>query len=118
MADSNDLDFRDLTRAALERMLKKALLKNCEHEDKKKEVAHEDADEERNDLADLVEEKNGSSKAPEVEEDDIPRADAKVAAKDSKDDDDKPKKKGGFPFKKKGGFPPKKKAGFPFQKKG
>jgi len=131
------LDFRDLTRAALERMLKNALLKKGDHADAKKKAAQDDEDKERDDLADLHE-TNTKSNAPKVEEDDFDPADL-AAARDSDDDsddgDDKKKSSGkappftkskgkddgkGNPFKKKkkkGGFPPKKGVN-PFAKKG
>jgi len=124
------LDFRDLTRAALERMLKNALMKKGDHADEKKKAARDEEDKEREDLADLDESK-GKSNTPEVEEDDLHSSDLKAAMKgdddDDKDDDDKPSKKPSFKKgvkptfgKKSGKAPPfgKKKGGFPFQKKG
>jgi hypothetical protein len=127
------LDFRDLTRAALERMLKNALMKKGDHADDKKKAAREDEDKEREDLADLDESK-GKGNAPEVEEDDLHSSDIKAAIKgdddDDKEDDDKPSKKPSFKKgekpdfgKKVGGkkappFGKKKGGGFPFGKKG
>ncbi len=124
------LDFRDLTRAALERMLKNALMKKGDHADAKKKAARDDEDKERSDLADLNE-SNSKSRPPEVDEDDFDPADL-AAARDSDDDDDskdEPSKKPAFKkgvkpdFGKKGSgkkAPPfgKKKGGFPFNKKG
>ena len=119
------LDFRDLTRAALERMLKNALMKKGDHADEKKKAARDEEDKEREDLADLDESK-GKSNAPEVDEDDLHSSDIKAAMKGD-DDDDKPSKKPSFKKgvkptfgKKSGKAPPfgKKKGGFPFQKKG
>lgn len=128
---SESLDFRDLTRAALERMLKNALMKKGDHADSKKKAAQEDEDKERNDLADLDESK-GKSNAPEVDEDDLHKSDIKAAMKGSDDDEDGDKsskkpsfKKGVKPDfgKKVGGkkappFGKKKGGGFPFAKKG
>ena len=123
------LDFRDLTRAALERMLKNALMKKGDHADDKKKAARDEEDKEREDLADLDESK-GKGNAPEVDEDDLHSSDLKAAMKGDDDDDkddDKPSKKPSFKKgvkptfgKKSGKAPPfgKKRGGFPFQKKG
>ncbi len=126
------LDFRDLTRAALERMLKNALMKKGDHADEKKKAARDEEDKEREDLADLDESK-GKGNAPEVDEDDLHSSDIKAAMKgddddNTDDDDDKPSKKPSFKkgvkpnFGKKGKKTPpfgkKKGGGFPFDKKG
>jgi hypothetical protein len=117
--DSEVLDFRDLTRAALERMLKNALMKKGGEFEAKKKAAQEDEDKEREDLADLSDEK-GKSNAPDVEEDDFDPSAVKATKGDDKPKkDDKPlnfkKKVGG---KKAPPFGKKKGGGFPFAKKG
>lgn len=93
--DREEIDFRDLTRSALERMLAKALRRRKGERDPE---AGERADKEREDLADLSEEKKGKSKAPEVKEDDFHPDDLEKVAKG---EDDKAEKKTEKPFKKK-----------------
>ena len=105
------LKLGDLTRAALERLLQDALL---DGDDDVKERAHKLADKEREDLADLHSEK-GDSKAPEVEDDDLPEAvrDSRTEDEDEDEPVKSPMKKGKkpSPFAKGG------KKSFPFQKK-
>jgi hypothetical protein len=76
--DDDAVDFRDLTRSALERMLVRAMRrKKSGGRDPEDKDSDQDADKEREDLADLVEEKRGKSGAPEVKEDDLHPADLK-----------------------------------------
>ena len=91
--DDKVIDFRDLTRSALERMLAKAMRRKKGEKD---DSDPKDADKEREDLANLSEEKKGKSNAPKVEEDDFHPDDVKNAKKDSADESDKAP-----PFKKK-----------------
>jgi hypothetical protein len=91
--DDKVIDFRDLTRSALERMLAKAMRRKKGEKD---ESDSKDADKEREDLANLSEEKKGKSNAPKVKEDDFHPDDVKNAKKEDADESDKAP-----PFKKK-----------------
>jgi hypothetical protein len=106
-----EIDLDDLKPTAVRRLLKQALL--CGHklkrsdmesdEDSKSEKAE---DKERDDLADLHEEK-GKSRTPKVERDDFHPND--LAESEDEDEDEKPAKKK---------FPPKGRKAPPFKKKG
>lgn len=114
------LKLGDLTRAALERLLQDAL---ADGDDDVKERASKLADKDRNDLADLHEEK-GDSKAPEVDDDDLPEPFRKSVEEDEDEDEDEGKntrdKPVKSPFKDKKKKSPMKgeKPSFPFKKKG
>lgn len=69
-----DFDLDDLTNAALKRLVKQLLVADDEEEKKivKKLGKKTDAKEDRNDLADLHEEKHGKPNTPMVTDDDLP----------------------------------------------
>lgn len=69
-----DFDLDDLTNAALKRLVKQLLVADDEEEKKivKKLGKKTDATEEKNDLADLHEEKHGKPNTPMVTDDDLP----------------------------------------------
>lgn len=69
-----DFDLDDLTNAALKRLVKQLLVADDEEEKKivKKLGKKTDAKEEKNDLADLHEEKHGKPNTPMVTDDDLP----------------------------------------------
>lgn len=112
------LKLGDLTRAALERLLQDAL---ADGDDDVAKKANKLADKERDDLADLHEEK-GNSKSPEVDDDDLPEEFRESQNDDEEEEDgknthDKPVKS---PLKDKKKKSPLKgeKPSFPFKKKG
>lgn len=81
----DEIGPRDLTRSALERMLAKALRrKKGGISEKPTEKDSEKANKEREDLADLSEEKKGKPPAVEVKSDDFAPEDAEEHAKDEK----------------------------------
>lgn len=119
----HNLKLGDLTRAALERLLQDALL---EGDDDVKDRASKLATKEREDLADLHDEK-GDSKAPEVDDDDLPEPFRKSADEDEEEDDEDEDKeentrdervKSPFTDKKKKSPMKGEKPSFPFKKKG
>lgn len=65
-----EFDFRDLNRAALERMVKQLLTASDKEERDMMKKLQKRA--EQNDLADLDEEMHGKPNAPDVTDDDLP----------------------------------------------
>jgi L-2-hydroxyglutarate oxidase LhgO len=65
-----EFDFRDLNRAALERMVKQLLTASDKEERDMMKKLQKRA--EKNDLADLDEEMHGKANAPDVTDDDLP----------------------------------------------
>jgi hypothetical protein len=91
--DRSEVTARDLTRGALERMLEKALRRRKGERDESPDAADK-ANKEREDLANLSEEKKGKSNAPAVTKTDFHPADVEVNEDDRDDEtDDTTKKK-------------------------
>lgn len=100
-----EFDLDDIKPSALKRLLKQALIRSDDNKKANKDKAHEEEDAEKEDIADLMEERRG--KKPDT---DLPSEiadkmkDDADKKKDSKADPDDSKAKKGkkpFPFKKK-----------------
>lgn len=103
--DSADLDLEDLPPKALRKLIKSLLMKKGKPNDAKQS---EEADEEREALSDLHEEKKGKTEGVPVDETDMPfdlGSDSEEDEDDSEDGDDSQGSEAGVkppPFAKKG----------------
>jgi hypothetical protein len=95
----------DLKQSALARLLEEAWMQDEEREGVKKKVSNKEADDDRNELADLHAEK-GDDKSPVVEDDDLPVIDRKVHMPEDSEEESEGEDKKTPPKKKKKPQPP------------